>query len=73
MSGAQSLLCEMLSCGSSDLEMLDRIGYGWDEILDQMIARKGQIAKVAGEHTVTIMNKSSGVITDLRASTSTMC
>ena len=36
-----------------------------DEILDQMIARKGQIAKVAGEHTVTIMNKSSGVITDL--------
>ena len=36
MSGAQSLLCEMLSCGSMDLEMLDRIGYGWDEILGQM-------------------------------------
>ena len=36
MSGAQSLLCEMLSCGSMDLEILDRIGYGWDEILDQM-------------------------------------
>lgn len=36
MNGAQSLLCEMLSCGSSDLEILDRIGYGWDEILDQM-------------------------------------
>ena len=30
MSGAQSLLCEMLSCGSSDLEILDRIGYGWE-------------------------------------------
>ena len=29
MSGAQSLLCEMLSCGSMDLEILDRIGYGW--------------------------------------------
>ena len=26
----------MLSCGSMDLEILDRIGYGWDEILDQM-------------------------------------
>nr|WP_325229203.1 hypothetical protein [uncultured Oscillibacter sp.] len=36
MTGAQSLLCEMLSCGSADLEILDRIGYGWDEILDQM-------------------------------------
>ena len=36
MSGAQSLLCDMLSCGSMDLEMLDRIGYGWDEILGQM-------------------------------------
>lgn len=36
MSGAQSLLCEMLSCGSMDLEILDRIGYGWNEILDQM-------------------------------------
>ena len=36
MTGAQSLLCEMLSCGSMDLYMLDFIGYGWDEILDQM-------------------------------------
>ena len=36
MSGAQSLLCEMLSCGEADLNILDRIGYGWDEILDQM-------------------------------------
>ena len=36
MTGAQSLLCEMLSCGSMDLDMLDFIGYGWDEILDQM-------------------------------------
>ena len=36
MTGAQRLLCEMLSCGSMDLDMLDFIGYGWDEILDQM-------------------------------------
>lgn len=36
-----------------------------DEILDQMLARKREIARVAGEHTVTIMNESSGVITDL--------
>ena len=36
MSGAQSLLCEMLSCGEADLDILDRIGFGWDEILDQM-------------------------------------
>lgn len=36
ISGAQSFLCEILSCGSADLERLDRIGYGWDEILDQM-------------------------------------
>ena len=35
MSGAQSLLCEMLSCGSMDLELLDRVGYDWYEILDQ--------------------------------------
>ena len=36
ISGAQSFLCEILSCGSADLEILDRIGYGWDEILDQV-------------------------------------
>ena len=36
ISGAQSFLCEILSCGSADLEILDRIGYGWDEILDQI-------------------------------------
>ena len=36
MSGAQSLLCEMLSCGEADLDFLDRIGFGWYEILDQM-------------------------------------
>lgn len=35
MNVAQSLLCEMLSCGSMDLELLDRVGYDWDEILDQ--------------------------------------
>lgn len=36
MNGAQSLLCEMLSCGSMDLELLDRIGYNWGDVLDQM-------------------------------------
>ena len=36
-----------------------------DEILDQMISRKREIAKVAGDHTVTVMNRSSGVVTDL--------
>lgn len=35
MNGAQSLLCEMLSCGEADLGILDRIGYDWEEILDQ--------------------------------------
>lgn len=35
MSGTQSLLCEMLSCGTMDLELLDRIGYDWDEVLEQ--------------------------------------
>ena len=34
--GAQTLLCEIFSCGSSDLELLDDIGYSWDEVLDQM-------------------------------------
>ena len=36
MSGEQIFLCEMLSCGEADLDILDRIGFGWDEILDQM-------------------------------------
>ena len=36
ISGAQSFLCEILSCGSADLEILDRIGYRWEEILDQI-------------------------------------
>ena len=31
MSGAQSLLCEMLSCGEADLDILDRIGFGRSE------------------------------------------
>ena len=36
MTGTQSLLCEMLSCGTLDLELLDRVGYDWDEVLDQL-------------------------------------
>lgn len=36
MTGVQSLLCEMLSCGSMDLELLDRVGYDWDDVLDQI-------------------------------------
>lgn len=36
MSGTQSLLCEMLSCGTMDLELLDRVGYDWDEVLEQV-------------------------------------
>lgn len=34
MTGTQSLLCEMLSCGTLDLELLDRVGYDWDEVLE---------------------------------------
>lgn len=33
--GAQELLCEMLDCGTCDLELLDRVGYSWKEVLDQ--------------------------------------
>lgn len=36
MTGTQSLLCEMLSCGTLDLELLDRVGYDWDEVLEQL-------------------------------------
>lgn len=36
MTGTQSLLCEMLSCGTMDLELLDRVGYDWDEVLEQL-------------------------------------
>ena len=36
MTGTQSLLCEMLSCGTLDLELLDRVGYYWDEVLEQL-------------------------------------
>lgn len=36
MVGMQNLLCTMLNCGSADLELLDRMGYDWDEILDQL-------------------------------------
>lgn len=36
MTGTQSLLCEMLSCGTMDLELLDRVGYDWDEVLGQL-------------------------------------
>lgn len=35
MSETQSLLCEMLSCDTMALEMLNRIGYDWDEVLEQ--------------------------------------
>lgn len=35
MTGTESLLCEMLSCGSLDLKMLDDVGYDWGKILDQ--------------------------------------
>ena len=34
--GTQRLLCEMLSCGTADLETLDCIGYGWGDILSQL-------------------------------------
>lgn len=36
MNGTQSLLCEMLSCGTLDLELLDHVGYDWDEVLEQL-------------------------------------
>ena len=26
----------MLSCGTLDLELLDRVGYDWDEVLEQL-------------------------------------
>lgn len=35
MTGAECMLCEMLSCGSMDLEMLDKVGYDWSEVLEQ--------------------------------------
>lgn len=34
MTGAERILCEMLSCGSLGLKMLDGVGYGWSEILN---------------------------------------
>ena len=36
MSGAESLLCEILSCGVDDLEMLDGFSLDWGEVLDQI-------------------------------------
>ncbi len=42
MTGTQSLLCEMLSCGTLDLELLDRVGYGWDEVLEQLDWPEGE-------------------------------
>lgn len=36
MTGAQRLLCEMLSCGTMDLELLDQVEYDWDEVLGQL-------------------------------------
>lgn len=35
MDRTRILLCEMLSCGTMDLELLDQIGYDWDEVLYQ--------------------------------------
>ena len=42
MTGTQSLLCEMLSCGSLDLELLNRVGYDWDEGLKQLDWPEGE-------------------------------
>lgn len=36
MNGAEALMCQMLSCGSLDLKLLDDVEYGWDDVLDQM-------------------------------------
>lgn len=36
MAGAAKLLCTMLDCGECDLEMLDRVGYDWEDVLEQM-------------------------------------
>lgn len=36
MNGTQALLCDILSCGSMDLKMLDDVGYAWGEVLDQV-------------------------------------
>ena len=33
MAGAAKLLCTMLDCGECDLEMLDRVGYDWEDVL----------------------------------------
>lgn len=35
MTGAESVLCEMFSCGSLDLKMLDDVVYDWGKVLDQ--------------------------------------
>lgn len=36
MSGAESLLCGILSCGTADLEMLDDVEFNWGDVLDQI-------------------------------------
>lgn len=36
MTGAEALFCQMFSCGSADLELLDDVEYDWDDVLDQM-------------------------------------
>lgn len=35
-SGRDSLLCEILHCGTLDLAMLDRVEYDWCDVLDQL-------------------------------------
>lgn len=36
MSRIESLLCELLSCGSADLSLLDDVGYDWGDVLEQL-------------------------------------
>lgn len=36
MSGTERLLCELLSCGSEDLSLLEDVGYDWGDVLEQL-------------------------------------
>ena len=36
MTGTRNLLMALLSCGYMDLDLLDRVGYDWDEVLAQL-------------------------------------
>lgn len=36
MTGAEALFCQMFSCGSADLKLLDDVEYDWDDVLQQM-------------------------------------